>query len=133
MTLIVAITLTLIYKQKADEMMRNLDKKRTEFRQQYHIELVTTCLISVSWVCLQLEPKYTNQLFYLKVEEVSDSDFGKFKILNYIKNLLLLISWFISSSSNGIQLGDIELEPDDGEEEVAGQEDDSEEQEIVET
>jgi hypothetical protein len=132
-TLIVAITLTLIYKQKADEMMRNLDKKRTEFRQQYHIELVTTCLISVSWVCLQLEPKYTNQLFYLKVEEVSDSDFGKFKILNYIKNLLLLISWFISSSSNGIQLGDIELEPDDGEEEVAGQEDDSEEQEIVET
>ena len=31
--LIFAITLTLIYKQKADELMRNLDKNRLEFRQ----------------------------------------------------------------------------------------------------
>jgi hypothetical protein len=54
-------------------------------------------------------------MFYLKVEEVSDSDFSKFKILNIIKNLLLLSSWFISSSSNGVQLENVELEPDYGE------------------
>lgn len=112
--LIFAITLTLIYKQKADELMRNLDKNRLEFRQQFHVELITTCLISVSWICLQIEPRYTNQLSYFTADEVTDEAFGQFKILNYIKNLLLLISWFISSSSNGVQLGEVELDPDDG-------------------
>ena len=59
-----------------------------------------------------LEPKYTNQMFYLSVAEVSDKAFSQFKILTYIKNLLLLIAWFVSSSSNGVQLGELELEPD---------------------
>lgn len=51
-TLVFALTLTLIYRQKADELMKNLDKNRLEFRQQYHVELITTSLITISWVCL---------------------------------------------------------------------------------
>lgn len=57
-------------------------------------------------------------MVYLPAAEVTDKAFGQFKILNYIKNLLLLISWFISSSSNGVQLSDVELDPDSDDDEV---------------
>ena len=97
--------------------MKNLDKNRVQFRQQYHSELVTTVFIFISWACLQIEPRYTNQIVYFTAENVTDAAFAQFKILTYIKNLLLLIAWFVSSSSNGVQLGDIELEPDADDEE----------------
>jgi hypothetical protein len=72
-------------------------------------------LITIAWICLQIEPKYTNQMFYYAPDQVTDSAFGQFKILNYIKNILLLISWFISSSSNGVQMGEVELDPSEDE------------------
>lgn len=51
-------------------------------------------------------------MVYYKPEDITEQAFTQFKILTYIKNILLLIAWFVSSTSSGVSLSDIELEPD---------------------
>jgi len=51
-------------------------------------------------------------MFYYEVKDFTDESFLQFKILTYVKNILLLIAWFISSTSGGVSLSDIELEQD---------------------
>jgi hypothetical protein len=54
--LIFGLTLTMIYKQKSDEKMRNMDIFRMEFREHYVVSLVTTILISLCLIMLYVLP-----------------------------------------------------------------------------
>ena len=45
--------------------------------------------------------------------EISDGDFNMFKIVNYIKNAFLLITWFIASGNNKSAVSEIDLYADE--------------------
>jgi hypothetical protein len=46
--LILGLSLTMIYKNKSDEKMRNLDPFRMEFRQQYMLSLIISFVIAIA-------------------------------------------------------------------------------------
>ena len=62
--LILGLSLTLIYKQKSDEKMRNMDMYRLEFRQHYIVSMVITIVISICLMLLYILPAFTNKLYY---------------------------------------------------------------------
>ena len=110
-TLILGLTLTLIYKQKSDDKMRNMDPNRLEFRQQYQVSLVTTILVTIAWIGVNIMPKYTNSFYYLKT--VDDSLYSTFKLLAYVSDAFFLISWIVASVNNNAAINVMDLEPDD--------------------
>lgn len=62
--LILGLALTLIYKQKSDEKMRNLDEFRLEFRQHYIVSSIITAFVAVCLVIIYILPMYTNKFYY---------------------------------------------------------------------
>ena len=56
---------------------------------------------------------------------MTDSDFSNFKILNYIKGLVLIVCWFIASSNNKSAISELELYPEDEDESDADADDQS--------
>ena len=46
--LILGICLAMIYKNKSDEKMRNMDPFRMEFRQQYMLSLIISLVIAIA-------------------------------------------------------------------------------------
>lgn len=62
--LILGLSLTMIYKQKSDEKMRNMDLFRLEFRQHFIVSLVTTIIIALCLVLIYILPHFTNKLYY---------------------------------------------------------------------
>ena len=109
-TLIFGLALTMIYKQKSEEKMRNMDPLRLEYRQQYTIGIVTSILVFIAWIGLNFMPKYTNTFYFLA--EFSDADYSAFKSLAYVTDAFFIISWIIASSYNTAASSQ-DLEPDD--------------------
>ena len=62
--LVLGLALTLIYKQKSDEKMRNLDEFRLEFRQHYIVSTIITSFVAVCLVIIYILPMYTNKFYY---------------------------------------------------------------------
>lgn len=104
--------------------MKEMDPKRFEMRTQYISCLLSICLIFIGWVIMYIEPRYTNRFYWYDEPKITENDFKRFKYLNYIKNAILLITWFISASNGNSAISDIELDPDDGGEEVSDIDDD---------
>jgi cellulose synthase/poly-beta-1,6-N-acetylglucosamine synthase-like glycosyltransferase len=61
---ILGLALTLIYKQKSDEKMRNLDEFRLEFRQHYIVSSIITSFVALCLIIIYILPMYTNKFFY---------------------------------------------------------------------
>jgi hypothetical protein len=62
--LILGLSLTLIYRQKSDEKMRNMDEFRLEFRQHYIVSSIITSIVGLCLVLIYILPMYTNKFYY---------------------------------------------------------------------
>lgn len=62
--LILGICLAMIYKNKSDEKMRNMDPFRMEFRQQYMLSLIISIVIAIAQCLLYILPHFTNKFYY---------------------------------------------------------------------
>ena len=51
MALILGLTMSLIYRQKSQEKMRNLDNERHSYRSQYTVAIVITLILGLCWIC----------------------------------------------------------------------------------
>lgn len=112
-TLIFGITLNMIFKQKSDEKMRNLEADRLEFNQHYTLGLLTSCMVLISWALLNFIPRYTNKFFYLPPSEVLDSDYMTFLVLSYICDVVLIVSWLVASIYNNFEIEGLDMDPED--------------------
>lgn len=68
--LILGFAMALIYKQKSDEKMRNMDPYRLEFRQHYVVSSLITILIAFCMGLLYILPHFTNKLYYWAPENI---------------------------------------------------------------
>mmetsp|Transcript_11774 Transcript_11774/g.19867 ORF Transcript_11774/g.19867 Transcript_11774/m.19867 type:complete len:185 (+) Transcript_11774:414-968(+) len=103
----------IIFKQKADEKMRNMDKYRREFRQQFDNALVQLFFVLIAWIILNIEPKFTNMFYFYSADEISEGDISLFKVLNYAKTLVLTVAWIITSCCNRSAVNSMDLDPED--------------------
>jgi hypothetical protein len=62
--LILGTCLAMIYKNKSDEKMRNMDPFRMEFRQQYMLSLIISIVIAIAQCLLYILPHFTNKFYY---------------------------------------------------------------------
>ena len=72
--LIFGISMSLIYKDKSEEKMRNMDPYRMEFRQHYVVSVLITVLIAFCLGLLYILPNYTNKFYFYNPDNVLDSD-----------------------------------------------------------
>lgn len=72
--LILGLALSLIYKHKSDEKMRNMDPFRLEFRQHYIVSMLISILIAFCQGLLYILPHYTNKLTYFSPSNVTADD-----------------------------------------------------------
>lgn len=86
---------------------------RLEFQKLYNFTLVSTFMVAIAWIILQILPKYTNIIHFLKASAVQDSDLLAFKVLNYCKDAALMITWIIVSFNGKSSASDQDLEPED--------------------
>jgi hypothetical protein len=70
--LVFGLSMSLIYKQKSDEKMRNMDPYRLEFRQHYVVSLLISILIAFCLVLLYILPHFTNKLYYWDPANILD-------------------------------------------------------------
>lgn len=112
-TLIFGLSLTLIYKNISDDKMRNLDPDRSQFKEQYILGLVTQGLVFLSWILLHIQPKYSNKLYFLNESSFTDADYTSFKIICYMADTFLLVSWLVASIYNKAAIESITLDPED--------------------
>jgi hypothetical protein len=62
--LILSLSLTLIYRQKTIDKMRDMDIFRMEFRQHYIVSSVITVMMAICMIALYIIPKYTNMIYF---------------------------------------------------------------------
>ena len=114
-TLIFGLALTLIYKNKSDEKYRNLTPDRFEFKEHLILGIVTEILVFCAWILLNIQPKYTNKFYYYEMSQIEDSDYTVFKILCYLADGFLILSWIIASIYNKAAIEGMNLDPEDEE------------------
>ncbi len=102
----------MIYKNKSDEKMRNMDPHRDEFMQHYNLGVMTSVMVAISWVLLNLMPQYTNKFWY-NASQVKESDYTTFKIYTIICDAFLILSWIVASIYNKAAIEDMDLDPED--------------------
>ena len=90
-----------------------MDKNRLEYRQQYQLSLVTTFLVTLAWVAVNMQPKYTNTFYYVPADQVDDASYSTFKNLAYASDILFFISWVVASVNNSSSSNIMDLEPND--------------------
>ena len=112
MALIFSMTLCLIYKQKADLDNYRGAENRKASNDLYIMSCLITFMISVPWLLLQLEPKYSNMIHYYQASKFEKADFQTFQIINYVKNGFLIATWFVSSVQNKSIIGEMDLDED---------------------
>jgi len=112
-TLVFGLALNMIYKNKSDEMMKNMDKGREDFLQHYNLGVFTSVLVFISWVILNLMPKYTNKFHYNEPKDVLDSDYTMFKIMTIVSDGVFIISWLVASFYNKAAIESMDLDPED--------------------
>lgn len=62
--LVLGVTLSLMYKQKTDEKMTNMNVFAMEFRQHYIMCLVSSILLAICTAISYVLPHFTNKFFY---------------------------------------------------------------------
>jgi hypothetical protein len=112
-SLILGFCLSLIYKNKSDEKMRNMDPFRMEFRQHYVLSMVITVLISFSLGLLYIIPHFVNKFYYYNPDNITESDVSTCKGLFGAVNVLLLISWLLASAFNKASISDMDMDPEE--------------------
>lgn len=110
---ILGLSLTLIYKHKSDEKMRNMDPFRMEFRQHYIVSLLISMIIAVCLGLLYILPNFTNKFFYWAPDNVTLSDISTAKGLYGATNVLFIVSWLLASAFNKASINDIDMDPDE--------------------
>ena len=113
LALVLGFSLSFIYRNISQEKMRNLDADRLQFNHHYVLGLVTQSLVFVSWVLLHLIPKYTNMFFYLDYNKIKSADFLAFKIMSYVADVFLILSWIVASAYNKAAIENVYLDPED--------------------
>jgi hypothetical protein len=58
--MILGLTLTLIYKNKAEEQAKNKEAHRYEFQQLYRTTLISTSITFIAWIIVEFLPRQTN-------------------------------------------------------------------------
>eukprot|EP00347_Sterkiella_histriomuscorum_P023584 403334088 len=111
--LILGLSLTLIYKQKSDEKMRNMDEFRLEFRQHYIVSAVMTAIVAFCLLLLYILPTFTNKIYYWNPVNVSDSDILKCKGLFAAVNVFFIIAWLMASAFNKASISDLDMDPEE--------------------
>lgn len=117
-TLVFGLTLTMIYKNKSDEKMRNMDPHRDEFMQHYNLGIVTSLMVLIAWIVLNLMPIYTNKFYYLLPPSqagspIVDLDYEIFKIMTYVSDIIFILSWIVASVYNKAAIEGMDLDPED--------------------
>ena len=115
LTLVFGLALTFIYKNKSDEKMHNLAPNRHEFKEHLVLGIVTQILVFCAWILLHIQPKYTNKFYYLQPSQIQDSDYMVFKILAYLADGFLIVSWIVASIYNKAAIENMSLDPEDEE------------------
>ena len=108
------MTLCLIYKQKADLDNYRGAENRKASNDLYIMSCLVTFMISIPWLLLQIEPKYSNLIHFYQPQsnKFSEADFQAFQIINYVKNGFLIATWFVSSVQNKSIIGEMDLDED---------------------
>ena len=70
--LILGLGMTLIYRHKSEEKMRNMDPFRLEFRQHYIDSMMISIVIAFCLGLLYILPAYTNKLYYYSPDNITD-------------------------------------------------------------
>lgn len=68
--------------------------------EHYNLGVLTSVLVFISWVILNLMPKYTNKFYYNNASDVLESDYTMFKIMTIVADGVFVISWFVASFYN---------------------------------
>ena len=105
----------MIFKSNIDILRRNQNNKLQEFSGTFYLGLVTQGIVFVAWICMNIMPKYTT---YFKTVSPpyagkAASEISSFKILCYISDVLLIISWFVASAYNKAGIDGLDLDPED--------------------
>ena len=111
--LILGFALTMIYKNKSDEKMRNLDPFRIEFRQQYMLSFIISIVIAIAQCLLYILPHFTNKFYYYNPDNVTMEDMSTARGLYSATNVLLMLTWVMASTVNKASITDADMDPED--------------------
>ena len=111
---VMGLALTMIYKQKSDEKMHNMDESRFFFRQHYQVCFVNSVILTIAMIIMYVIPRYSNIIYYRSPNNIEDSEIGAFKALFSLLNMLLIISWLLASAFNSASITDMDCDPEDG-------------------
>mmetsp|Transcript_4813 Transcript_4813/g.3426 ORF Transcript_4813/g.3426 Transcript_4813/m.3426 type:complete len:112 (-) Transcript_4813:29-364(-) len=103
----------MIFKQKSDEKMRNMDIFRIEFKQYYIVSLTSTIILGICLIIMYILPRFSNIIYYRSPSNISDSEISIFKALFSAINVLFIIDWLLASAFNKASITDMDLDPDD--------------------
>ncbi len=113
---VLGFAMTLIYKHKSEEKMRNMDPFRLEFRQHYQVSLLISVLIAIALTLIYILPYYTNKFYYYAPPPafggVIDSDVQGAKGLYGAVNVIFIVSWLLSTAFNKASITDMDLDPE---------------------
>lgn len=110
---ILGLSLSLIYRQKSDEKMRNMDEYRLEFRQHYIVSMIITSVVGACLVIIYILPHYTNKFYYYAPANISDSDISIAKGLFAAINVFFILAWLLASGFNKASISDMDMDPED--------------------
>ena len=111
--LILGTCLAMIYKNKSDEKMRNMDPFRLEFREQYMLSLIISIVIAVAQCLLYILPHFTNKFYYYNPDNITQSDLSNAQGLYSATNVLLMLTWVMASAVNKASINDLDMDPED--------------------
>ncbi len=111
--LLLGICLAMIYKNKSDEKMRNMDPFRIEFRQQYMLSLIISLVIAIAQCLLYILPHFTNKFYYYNPANITQSDLSTTQGLYSATNVLLMLTWVMASAVNKASINDLDMDPED--------------------
>ena len=111
--LILGLALTLIYKQKSEDKLRNMDPFSAEFRLHYIISGCVTLAIAVCQVLLYIVPFHTNKLYFWSPDNISDLDISRTKGYFGAVNAIFILAWLIASCFNKASISDMDMDPED--------------------
>lgn len=81
--------------------------------EHYNLGVLTSILVFISWVILNLMPKYTNKFYYNKESDVLESDYTMFKIMTLVSDGVFIVSWMVASFYNKAAIEAMDLDPED--------------------
>lgn len=72
LSFIFGLALCFIFSHKMQQMNLHKDANRLEWSRLYNFTLLSTFMVFIAWVCLQILPKYSNIIGYLTYDQVTD-------------------------------------------------------------